>query len=430
MLNNGVAPTNGAVKIYVGGPQGVGKTTLINAIANKYGIPCFTSSQVFMHYFGVDKEGLEGINEASPDLINEVFGDFYAKNKSFILDGHFNLADSATEKTFDVCLFLYAEPELILSRKKRDKTRVRRDNGSAQLVAKEMHTKLTRACKFSDSVFVIDAEESELDTLAKVEQLAFIAKTSPKENGSKVAFAQDLMNYFLSPKIEKREYEIGEAYNKNDRMQRYDEKKSLSAFTKGSFDCVHMGHFFMLCCAKVNAAKILHREVNDINLTAVLSQQDGGKFKGVEYAQGKGDRANEVLKTGVVNNIAFCDDTKFFVLQNMKDIDVFVFGADQNNKYFKGVEEICVKHGIKTCRLENRYGGVSSTKIRQCMAEEGVGCELSREKIETSTTIEAEGMQAVKKMIDSGLVTLQNAKHFHVDRLLKSADKRRENFRY
>lgn len=333
---NRITSNNNEMRVYVGGPQGVGKTTLIKKLSERYNIPCYTSSQVFMKYLNIDKKTLESVDETSEDLINEVFTDFYKKNKNFILDGHFQLANSATPDTFTACIFLYAPLDIILQRKKLDQQRIRYDNNNVQDIGAEMYKKLVRACKFSDKVFILNNSDEAQNSLVNLEKIVFMNKMLSQEDANRLIFAQDLLGNFLAPNIDFiKEYSFGQDATANNRANKYESKPQLNAFVKGSFDCVHMGHFLMLCDAKMLASWKLNRNYKDTKLTAVLSQQDGGKHKGVEYLQPQSERESAILGTGVVNKTDFCDDTKLFVLQNANDIDLFIFGADQNNNYFK-----------------------------------------------------------------------------------------------
>lgn len=112
-------------KIYLGGVQGVGKTTLAKIIAKDYaGMRHFSTSEILMDYFQVkNRKSLENI-KISQELRNEIFANFYPRYCSIILDGHFKLAE--IDKTFfNLFFFVDASNEIILSRRKQDKTRPR-----------------------------------------------------------------------------------------------------------------------------------------------------------------------------------------------------------------------------------------------------------------------------------------------------------------
>ncbi len=414
-MSNTINTNNNGIRIYIGGPQGVGKTTLIKELSKKYNVPCYTSSQVFMNYLNIDRKALEAVDETNPELITEVFTDFYNKNKNFILDGHFQLANSATPDTFTACIFLYAPFDIILQRKKLDQQRIRHDNNTAQDIGAEMYKKLVRACKFSNKVFILNNNDETKNSLVNLEKIVFMSKMLPQEDAGKLIFAQDLLDNFLAPNIDFiKEYSLGQKAIANNRNNKYESKPQLNAFVKGSFDCVHMGHFLMLCDAKMIASWKLNRKYHDTKLTAVLSQQDGGKHKGVEYLQPQSERENAVLGTGVVNKTDFCDDTKLFVLQNANDIDLFIFGADQNNSYFKGVEDICKRLHIKTANLSSRYADISSTKIREKSIYNNMSYQEAKSYVEQNTPISTENRKKLKYLKCKAAINKENLDNFNI----------------
>lgn len=112
-------------RIYLGGVQGVGKTTLAKKIIKKYPnmVHC-SSSEILMDHFQIkDRKTLEkiSINQKERDII---FLNFYIKHRFLILDGHFKLT-TLDKKIFNLFFFIDALDETILLRRQIDSTRER-----------------------------------------------------------------------------------------------------------------------------------------------------------------------------------------------------------------------------------------------------------------------------------------------------------------
>ncbi len=159
--------------------------------------------------------------------------------------------------------------------------------------------------------------------------------------------------------------------------------KVYNIFTKGSFDCVHLGHFILFANIKYEAAKFFCCPIRNIKLTALLSFQDGGKHKNANYLQAEEERKKAVLSTGLVDSVEFCMETDIFVRENLDRIDMFAFGFDQaQTRYFKKIIAFLNENKTPMCILNKRDVNLSSTIVRNGVANNKISVAKSRKMME------------------------------------------------
>lgn len=224
------------------------------------------------------------------------------------------------------------------------------------------------------------------------------------------------------------EYRLARSFTYLQREIIYKQKRPLNVFIKGSFDCVHLGHFAMLAEVKVRAKDILGCNIEDIFLTVVLAQQDGGKYKGVTYLQSEIERMRAIENTGLADRIAFCENMIEFTKENLQEIDLLFFGYDQlitTNKdrlcFFKQLESICKYAGIRTALSSERTIEISSTKIRGTMVLQSLSYEEAKKKEESSVVIPKRYIQMLKTLRDAKIIDDKNLTHFNINSDLKTA---------
>ncbi len=116
------------MRIYIFGPQGVGKTTIAELYANSVdGMVSLSSSKVMMDICNVrNREELRALSREEKNLIEEEhFLPYLSKHQNLILDGHGDLTEEQIE-FFDVFIFLTTSPEILLERRIRDTERMDR----------------------------------------------------------------------------------------------------------------------------------------------------------------------------------------------------------------------------------------------------------------------------------------------------------------
>ncbi len=80
------------MKIYVGGVNGVGKTTITQEAAKILGMECIRGSYALMEYlgFGHDYTKLRALTQKQRDIANRECSEFLLNSKdNFIMDGHY-----------------------------------------------------------------------------------------------------------------------------------------------------------------------------------------------------------------------------------------------------------------------------------------------------------------------------------------------------
>ena len=161
------------MKIYIGGNNGVGKTTLTNYFKLKHSeFATFSSSQVIMktHHLN-SREEMRGLQ-----INNELLKEFYLPYKNLLVDGHFYMRDYEKE-AFDIFIFMTADPEKIAERRKNDVEREGREQGYESVIKEEKDT-INRIIESGvDPVFVLHNDENLDKTLSDLENIIELHKT-------------------------------------------------------------------------------------------------------------------------------------------------------------------------------------------------------------------------------------------------------------
>ncbi len=191
--------------------------------------------------------------------------------------------------------------------------------------------------------------------------------------------------------------------------------KLYRVYTKGSFDCVHLGHFALFANIKRKAAEYFKCELHQISLIALLSTQDGGKHKGVEYKQSELKRKRDVLSTGIVNHVDFCEETIDFVQLNIDKIDLFAVGFDQSQtEYFDKIIRV-IEDSNKGCiKMEYRLPSLSSTIIRDQVDMKETTIEAARSSIESSYKLDEESKRSIAALYLESVITSNNLEKFNL----------------
>ncbi|SFT01626.1 Glycerol-3-phosphate cytidylyltransferase [Porphyromonadaceae bacterium NLAE-zl-C104] len=128
--------------------------------------------------------------------------------------------------------------------------------------------------------------------------------------------------------------------------------------TVGVFDFFHLGHLNVLEAAK---------KYGDYLIVAV--HDDKENTKGVEFLYSLEERMR------FVGSIKFVDEVipyeRVDTLLEAIDFDIFVFGPDQNHKYFQKAFEWCRKNKKELIMLE-RTEGISSTRLREVISKKEI----------------------------------------------------------
>lgn len=128
--------------------------------------------------------------------------------------------------------------------------------------------------------------------------------------------------------------------------------------TVGVFDFFHLGHLNVLEAAK---------EYGDYLIVAV--HDDKKNTKGVEFLYSLEERMR------FVGSIKFVDEVipyeRVDTLLEVIDFDIFVYGPDQNHKYFQEAFKWCRKNKKELVMLK-RTEGISSTRLREIISKKEI----------------------------------------------------------
>lgn len=140
------------MRIYLGGIQGVGKTSIAKMLVAQYPeLVHYSTSEVLMKYFGVvERKDLEKIS-VSQVKRDKIFSQLCKNNPNLILDGHFKLATNDS-RFFDFFFFIDAPDKIIIERRQKDKTRQR---SISMLLGEERRKELSAAKRFGIDPIII-----------------------------------------------------------------------------------------------------------------------------------------------------------------------------------------------------------------------------------------------------------------------------------
>lgn len=116
------------MRIYIFGPQGVGKTTISKYIANKYKYLQFSSSDIMMRICGANsRDELRNMDvRFKREMEDRYYIKFLETQGDIIVDGHGSLNDEQV-KFFDSFIYLICSPEILYERRKSDISRSDRE---------------------------------------------------------------------------------------------------------------------------------------------------------------------------------------------------------------------------------------------------------------------------------------------------------------
>lgn len=173
------------MKIYIGGNNGVGKSTLAQLFTEYNSeFAAFSSSKVIMDTHGLSSR--KEIGEVRVD--NLLIAEFYSKYTNLIVDGHFYLGEYE-RNNFDIYIFMTAKPETILERRLSDSERIR--DITMESVLKEEEKTIARAIKSGvQPIFVLYNNGNIEQTLSDLKKIIsfydFISK-------NKITVVSDIM---------------------------------------------------------------------------------------------------------------------------------------------------------------------------------------------------------------------------------------------
>jgi adenylate kinase len=162
---------NKTIKIYFGGVQGVGKTTLARKLIENSSFVHYSTSDVLMQHFRVnDRKDLEKIT-IDQELRDKIFLEFYLKYPNLILDGHFKLS-TFDDIFFNFFFFIDAPSSVILGRRKSDHYRERPSRfSSLEDIEEEKKRELFSARNFGIEPIVILNDDAIDKVVARIKRI-------------------------------------------------------------------------------------------------------------------------------------------------------------------------------------------------------------------------------------------------------------------
>lgn len=160
------------MRIYIFGPQGVGKTTISKYIADKRNLYQISGSEIMMKICGANsREELKNMDTRfKREREDMYFMSFLERQNDIIVDGHGVLNDEQV-KFFDLFIYLTCSPEALYSRRELDVTRSDRElsldsiNKDLLNYLEKCHTLESQGAK----IYTIDNSEQFESTILAIE---------------------------------------------------------------------------------------------------------------------------------------------------------------------------------------------------------------------------------------------------------------------
>ena len=139
-----------------------------------------------------------------------------------------------------------------------------------------------------------------------------------------------------------------------------------SIFTRGCFDCLHLGHFILLSSFLVESSKILKCKISEIKFVLSLASQECEATKSTKYIDSEKLRYKNLKNTNLINTISIDRHTMPIFDKISHEIKCFCIGNDQDSRdTFKKVIKKCESLNILVIKLPKKISGISSTLIRE-----------------------------------------------------------------
>lgn len=171
------------MKIYIGGNNGVGKTTIIKKFSKNNDYFAIVGSELTTSITRLIPKTPE-----TEDIITQMFKQEYLKHDNLIIDGHFYIGD-AEKSCFDLFIIMTAKPEIVLERRLSNSEKNRET--TMESVLKEEEKTITRAIKSGvQPIFVLYNNGNIEQTLSDLKKIIsfydFISK-------NKITVVSDIM---------------------------------------------------------------------------------------------------------------------------------------------------------------------------------------------------------------------------------------------
>lgn len=172
--------------------------------------------------------------------------------------------------------------------------------------------------------------------------------------------------------------------------------KKYTIFTRGCFDCLHLGHFVLLTTMLVECSKLLKCSPLDIDFLISLAGQNVEKFKNIKFVNTEEERKNNLLKTEIINNVIISNSSKYVLIKNIDKIKCFCIGEDQEKiPIFQEMIDTCKAKNINILKLPSKILNVSSTLIRKEMFEKKINYIEAKKNIEAKAILNNDSLENI-----------------------------------
>ncbi|HSQ97722.1 MAG TPA: hypothetical protein VLL98_03305 [Rickettsiales bacterium] len=195
-----------------------------------------------------------------------------------------------------------------------------------------------------------------------------------------------------------------------------DKPKRYAIFTRGCFDCLHLGHFVLLTSFLVESSKILKCNLSDIDFYLSLASQDAEIAKGIKYHDTQDTRYQNLLNTKLLYNITVDRHTMPIFDTISSKMNCFCIGNDQDSRTtFQTVIEKCHKLGVFVLKLPSKVSGISSTIIRNRIKTFNEDTYVARKNIESDLIFDEETRKNILLLKEVGIIDDSVLKYFNLD---------------
>jgi FAD synthase len=188
-------------------------------------------------------------------------------------------------------------------------------------------------------------------------------------------------------------------------------------FTRGCFDCLHLGHFSLLASMLVESSKILNCSPCNIEFNLSIASQKTEISKNIKYNDSEEIRLNNIKKLGLIKE-ATVDLRTLFRIRKLykKNLKCFCIGSDQDRREpFMSIITECKQKNIMVLKISNKVNGISSTMIRNLMTEKSLNAHEARIELESDIILDNKIRNDILFLKNKKIINKQILEYFNLD---------------
>ena len=200
-----------------------------------------------------------------------------------------------------------------------------------------------------------------------------------------------------------------------------------SIFTRGCFDCLHLGHFVLLTSFLLESSKLLKCKISDIKFLLSLSSQGAEIAKSIKYNDSEELRYKNLKNTNLLNEITIDRHTMPIFEKISNEIKCFCIGSDQDSRdTFKKVIKKCDNLGIFIIKLPSKIPGISSTLIRERIKKYNESVIDARKFLESNIIFDEKIRNNILILKEKDVINNRILKYFNLDSNARTQKMRKE----